>query len=146
MKSSLQRPNRFSFQSTASAAKLRIAGYYHANENFRDTSVDVFSQRIADRIANAAADSTSSSSVLVTLDNRRLGLNMEQHALIASAHTDGKWKKSPAVRVEEGAVEAANELLQRRVQDAIVDFDNHLDDLNKDYLNVELNMEIDQCL
>ena len=34
----------------AASAKIKIVGYYHANENFADISVDVFSQKIADKV------------------------------------------------------------------------------------------------
>ena len=30
---------------------LRIAGYYHANELIKDSSVDAFSQKIADKVS-----------------------------------------------------------------------------------------------
>ena len=29
---------------------LRVAGYYHANELLKDSSVDAFSQKIADKV------------------------------------------------------------------------------------------------
>lgn len=35
----------------AASAKIKIVGYYHANENFADISVDVFSQKIADKVS-----------------------------------------------------------------------------------------------
>lgn len=82
---------------------LHIAGYYHGNELFRDTSVDIFSQRIADKVSEHAENC----SVLVTLDNRRMGLVLEQHALIVqrsggggsgdqggSGGGSGKWRST----------------------------------------------------
>jgi len=33
-------------------------------------------------------------------------------------------------------------MVQRKIYKDLVDFDNHLDDLTQDYLNVEINMEI----
>ena len=59
--------------STAALNGRTIVGFYHANEHFEDVSVDVFSQRIADKIANSSSDELS---VLITLDNRRLGVMM----------------------------------------------------------------------
>jgi len=40
----------------------------------------------------------------------------------------------------------ASALVQKRIFRDIVDFDNHLDDISQDYLNVGLNMKIDSCL
>ncbi len=71
---------------------LAIRGYYHANENFRDSSVDVFSQRVADKVADNASSSSSSPVFLATVDNRRLGLAMDSHALIVSQNVDGQFK------------------------------------------------------
>ena len=36
-------------------------------------------------------------------------------------------------------------LIQRRVFKDLADFDNHLDDLSQDYLNVAINLEIEKC-
>ena len=112
-------------------------------------------------------------SVLVTVDNRRLGLVMEQHALIVqrSLGWDGspKWKSterssirsgkaavpplenvediSPThetnFRLEPDTLETASALVQRKAQKDMVDYDNHLDDLAKDFLNSELNEAYD---
>jgi hypothetical protein len=59
---------------------------------------------------------------------------------------DGKWlTPEEEVRVEESSLETTSALLQKGSFEDVVDFDNHLDDLKKDFLNVELNMMIDQC-
>jgi hypothetical protein len=46
-----------------------ISGYYHANERFKDSSVDVFSQRIADSISN---NTENGFCAILTVDNTRL--------------------------------------------------------------------------
>ena len=38
-------------ETRCSAAGLYICGFYHANRSLKDTSVNVFSQRIADKVA-----------------------------------------------------------------------------------------------
>ena len=137
--------------STAALNGRNIVGFYHANEHFEDVSVDTFSQRIADKIASASSDEAS---VLVTLDNRRLGVMMSHPAILVSVaekkNGGGSWKRvednSEQFSLEEGAVEAIAAMIQKGLPEQLVDFDNHLDDVAKDYLNVELNMEIDQCL
>lgn len=119
---------------------LVIAGYYHANENFRENGVDVFSAKIAERIAD-----NHPGSALVTVDNRKLGLCMDTPALIATQNVDGKWRPR-TVALQEGTLDAASMLLQKKKQLDLVDFDNHLDDLTQDYMNEELNTDIEAYL
>jgi len=38
-------------ETRCAAAGLYVCGYYHANRSLKDTSVNVFSQRIADKVA-----------------------------------------------------------------------------------------------
>jgi len=38
-------------ETRCTAAGLYICGYYHANISLKDTSINVFSQRIADKVA-----------------------------------------------------------------------------------------------
>ena len=89
--------------------------------------------------------------VLLTFDNKRLGLQLENHALLAhlstsTTNTDGKWRKCPSksIKVEEDTLAVASALIQNRAYKDLTDFDNHLDDVSQDYLNVGLNMEIDR--
>lgn len=87
----------------------------------------------------------------MTLDNRRLGVMMTSSALRIQHTTEaGKWNALSEVEVEEvleeGALEAIAAMIQKGLAEQLVDFDNHLDDVAKDFLNVDLNMEIDQCL
>ena len=44
-------------ETRCSAAGLYICGYYHANRSLKDTSVNVFSQRIADKVAELSPNS-----------------------------------------------------------------------------------------
>merc|ERR1712179_798046 len=126
-------------------ANLVISGVYHANEHFKDVSVDVFNQRLADKIGEQR-----SNAILVTLDNKRLSSILTDHALIVQQFDAdaGRWKSlNPMsdVLLEHGveSLNAVSALIQRKYFRDLLDFDNHLDDLTKDYLNVDLNMEID---
>jgi len=124
---------------------LVISGFYHAHNNLRDNHVDVFSQKIADKIAE-----NQPGTLLITIDSKYLSLNIESHALIAQQNTDGKWRSADmgSLRLEHDTVTlaCASALVQKKIYKELVDFDNHLDDVTQDYLNVELNMEIDSCL
>ena len=114
---------------------------------FSDTTVDVFSQRIADRIADLTGKTA-----LLTFDNRRLGIQLENHALIpqlsynSDAGGSPRWRKcaSTCIRVDEDTLAVASEFVQNRGYKDLIDFDNHLDDITQDHLNVALNMEIDR--
>jgi len=125
-----------------------IAGFYHASRHFRDNSVDIFSQRIADRIADL---SPFGRTALLTVDNRKLCLNLQTHSLlgqmfIGNPEGTGKWKTIGAnfIRIEESGFAVTSQLLQNRGYKDLADFDNHLDDVSLDYLNVGLNLEIDE--
>jgi len=124
---------------------LVISGFYHAHDNLRDNHVDVFSQKIADKIAE-----NQPGTLLVTIDSKKLSANIESSGLIVQQHSDGKWRPrdKSQVRLEHDDVTlaCASALVHKKIYRDLVDFDTHLDDLSMDYLNVELNMEIDSCL
>jgi len=124
---------------------LVISGFYHAHDNLRDNHVDVFSQKIADKIAES-----QSGTLLVTIDSKKLSANIESPCLIVQQYIDGKWRSRDKnqIRLEHDDVTlaCASALVHKKIYRDLVDFDTHLDDLSLDYLNVELNMEIDSCL
>ena len=78
---------------------LMISGFYHAHDNLRDNHVDTFSQKIADKIADNIPGT-----LLVTIDSKKLSLNIDSPALILHQHepSSGKWKKreGASVRLE----------------------------------------------
>jgi len=147
----------------ARGGQYHIAGLYHANRSIKDSSqVDIFCQRIADKIAENCIGGRA---VLVTIDNRRLSLILETHSLIVqqwsssgagtvtekgnhNEASSGKWRHcaSKNVGVSEETLALTSNLIGRREYKDLVDFDNHLDDLTQDYLNVQMNMVIDQAL
>ena len=79
-------------------AGLAVAGYYHANRSLKDNGVDVFSQKIADKVAENALTGSrhsggqrgggGSSAALVTIDNKRLSLVLETPALLVQMVSD----------------------------------------------------------
>jgi len=93
-------------------------------------------------------------SALLTVDNRRLGLNLPNAALIghlfigSGQDNTGKWKtvSNKDIRIDDEALEVTSALLHCKAFRNLVDFDNHLDDVSQDYLNVRLNMEIDRSV
>lgn len=132
-------------ESQCEGTGLVIGGIYHGHDNLRDTHVDVFTQKIADKIAE-----NQPGSVLITVDSKRLSANIDSPALIAQQNFDGKWKSrnKDSLKLEHDNITlaCASALVHKKIYRDLVDFDNHLDDIALDYLNVELNMEIDSCL
>ena len=110
---------------------LVISGFYHAHDNLRDNHVDTFSQKIADKIADNIPGT-----LLVTIDSKKLSLNIDSPALILHQHepSSGKWKKreGSSVRLEHDTVtlQCATAVLHKKIYRDIVDFDTHLDDIS----------------
>ncbi len=77
-------------EAAAADKGMLVCGVYHANELFKDTNVDVFSQKVADKIADVADGARSV--ILATIDNKRLGLYAETHALVVSQNIEGMWE------------------------------------------------------
>ncbi|XP_012262208.1 ER membrane protein complex subunit 8/9 homolog [Athalia rosae] len=122
---------------------LMIAGYYLANENLSDLSIDRPAHKIADKIAenNAAA-------MLVVVDNRKVTLRMDENALRVSQNVDGKWKPidDDKIHFDGDILDAVSTMLQRQEYRGLVDFDNHLDNISLDWQNQELNEIIDETM
>ena len=110
---------------------LVISGFYHAHDNLRDNHVDTFSQKIADKIADNIPGT-----LLVTIDSKKLSLNIDSPALILHQHeaSSGKWKKreGSSVRLEHDTVtlQCATAVIHKKIYRDIVDFDTHLDDIS----------------
>jgi GAF domain-containing protein len=49
-----------------------------------------------------------------------------------------------SISLESNSQSAAAALLQRRMYEHLVDFDNHLDDLSQDWRNLNLNQEVEE--
>ncbi|XP_045106381.1 ER membrane protein complex subunit 8-like isoform X1 [Portunus trituberculatus] len=119
------------------AEGLVIAGYYQANENIKDNLPDFVALKVAEKIAENNNDAC-----LIMIDNSRLCLDLLSAPVIVSQLTsEGKWKSKDrsSVHVEPGALDVVSQLLQRRVQHDVCDFDNHLDDLTCDWANPQIN-------
>jgi len=141
-------------ESRSERAGLCVAGFYHASSSMRDCSnVDIFSQKIADKVAENSGGKRPV--VLVTVDNKRLSMVLESHALLvqmfkgsegAGGETAGKWRHLAAknIGVDEDTLAMTSEMVQRKFQKDLIDFDNHLDDVTQDYLNVDINYQIEK--
>jgi len=124
---------------------LVIAGYYLANELLNDMSTDKPAHRIADKIAE-----NCSNALLAVIDNREITLGMQTNPLRISQHLDGKWKVKDKELVilenEEALTETIYTLLKEEEYRNLIDFDNHLDKIELNWKNIELNKTINRVM
>jgi len=82
------------------------------------------------------------------VDNQELSLGMEFLALLVHQSVDGKWKPKTksSVSVDEGGQRIVAMLLNQHAYDKLIDFDNHLDDITRDWSNKVLNTEIEELI
>lgn len=83
------------------------------------------------------------------MDNSDLSLHLERIALKAAQYSDGKYRVIDAQKIElipKHTLEACSSLLDKLAYVNLVDFDNHLDDISQDWMNPDLNKEIDSVL
>jgi len=120
--------------------KDEIVGYYHANEQFDNHELSTVAKKIGDHIARHCPQAG-----ILLLDNRLLGAlakgSSKATPVVQLYVRDGSiWKlSSGGLRLRETT---ANNLLcdyiKEERQDRVVDFDEHLDDVSKDWLNPTL--------
>uniref|UniRef100_A0A224Y8P9 COX4 neighbor n=1 Tax=Rhipicephalus zambeziensis TaxID=60191 RepID=A0A224Y8P9_9ACAR len=121
-------------------AGLVIAGYYQANEHLRDSLPDQIALRVADKVAENFADAC-----LVMIDNQLVSLDCEKAPVVVYASQDGRWRERPFALAEK-TLDVTSSLCRAKAYRALADFDNHLDDIRRDWCNLEINEEIARCL
>ncbi|GLT26431.1 hypothetical protein SLA2020_014960 [Shorea laevis] len=125
-----------------SAKGIGIVGYFHANERFDDAELGIVAKNIGDHISRYYPEAA-----ILLLDNKKLEAlpkGKDQSPVMQLYTRDGSknWKLvagSSRLMVKEPA---ANVLLLDYISSEkwhdVVDFDDHLDDIKKDWLNPEL--------
>jgi ER membrane protein complex subunit 8/9 len=74
-------------------------------------------------------------------------MDMKHSGLKAWQSTDGKWTKAKHTLGESrNTLEAVSLLLQRGAMKEIHDFDNYLDNIENDWTNQHLNVDLKQIL
>lgn len=118
-----------------------IAGYYQANERLRDHSPNQVAEKVASRIAEGFSDAA-----LIMVDNTKLTVDCIEPTIHVYEHHDNRWRcKDPHIDYYEDWGEVrriSGSLLEDRSYEALVDFDNHLDDIRNDWTNPEINKAI----
>ncbi|KAD3067232.1 hypothetical protein R6Q59_018690 [Mikania micrantha] len=120
---------------------LSIVGYFHANERFDDLELGTVARNIADHMYRYFPQAA-----VLLLDNRKLGalLHKKDTAPIMQLYTresSKSWKQVESTGTSRFTTKepSANIVLLDFISsdkwNDIVDFDDHLDDLSKDWLN-----------
>ncbi|CAN7940676.1 unnamed protein product [Ixodes hexagonus] len=122
------------------ASGLVIAGYYQANEHLRDSAPDAIAYRVADKIAE-----NFSEACLIMVDNESVAVHLDKAPLVVYGSQDGRWRER-ACRLAEKTLDVTSSLLRGKKYRSLTDFDNHLDDIRRDWCNREIDEEIARCL
>lgn len=125
-----------------SEGKLSIVGYYHSEARVKAPELTAVARKIADKISSKQPNAVS-----LVIDNRKLDTylhgDMSEHPFDLHTKDSGKgWKREPASQVSvasggswQSLQTAFASLHGQQVHSTLVDFDNHLDDISKDFLN-----------
>lgn len=121
---------------------LSIVGYFHANERFDDLELSNVAKNIGDHISKYLPVAA-----LLLLDNKKfeaLAKGKDRSPVMQLYTKDGSrsWKLADENNLLSIKEPAANVVLLDYISSNkskdIVDFDDHLDDISKDWLNSEL--------
>ncbi|XP_059807445.1 ER membrane protein complex subunit 9-like [Hypanus sabinus] len=119
-----------------------IAGYYQANDQLRDRSPNLVAMKIGDRIAEHLGGA-----VLIMLDNTKLSGEYSGPAVVVYERQDNKWtpKDKNLVMWQDWVVthSVLRELMAARAYGGLVDFDDHLDDIRRDWSNTPINDKVE---
>ncbi|KAG1671973.1 hypothetical protein FOA52_013345 [Chlamydomonas sp. UWO 241] len=131
---------------TAEAGRPQIVGYYHCDAAMQSAEAGPIPRRIADGVA-----SKHPGSVLVLLDNKKLGVFLAQgsagvpHPFELFTHEGKGWKREVPEAFTVGGSGGAENLresfsgmLRACSHRALADFEEHLDDVSKDWTNPRL--------
>jgi len=112
---------------------LQIVGYYQANEFANDLELGPFGKRISDKI-----HSRCSSAATLLLDGSSMRPSLEDLRLIAFGADGKKSGTTPSLADGKSTISKLTEYVSNKLQQQLVDFDAHLDDISKDWLNTDL--------
>uniref|UniRef100_A0A7C9DI11 MPN domain-containing protein n=1 Tax=Opuntia streptacantha TaxID=393608 RepID=A0A7C9DI11_OPUST len=123
---------------------LTLVGYFHANERFDDYDLNNVAKNIGDHICRYFPQAA-----ILLLDNRKMEalLKVKDLSPVVQLHTRDEYKHWKLAKSEEKdrlamKEPAANVMLLDYISTQkwqnIVDFDDHLNDISKDWLNPDV--------
>lgn len=81
------------------------------------------------------------------MDNKSICMDMKHSGLKVWQSNDGKWTKTKhTLNDSRHTLDAVSLLLQRGAMKDIIDYDNYLDNVENDWTNEHLNVDIKQIL
>ncbi|KAJ0733963.1 putative ER membrane protein complex subunit [Helianthus annuus] len=124
-----------------SSQGLSIVGYFHANERFDDLELGTVARNIADHVYRYFPQAA-----LLLLDNRKLGAlrNKKDATPVMQLYTrdsSKSWKQVESngpnrLTIKEPSANIVLlDFISSEKWNDVVDFDDHLDDISKDWLN-----------
>ena len=116
------------------ASGLKIVGYYQANELCDDLELGPLGAKIAEKIRSQCAQAT-----VLLVDGANMTPAPTDLRLLVLG-TDGRRAAGvvPTLEDAEETIRRLEDCLARGVQNDLTDFDAHLDDASKDWLNTKL--------
>nr|CAG4648849.1 EOG090X0C9C [Polyphemus pediculus] len=126
------------------SAGLVIAGYYQANDSLVEQGPDFVGQKVCEKIAEHFPNA-----ILVIVNNQQLGKRMTQPSINVIQYADGRWKVKDKESVKllpnnETVLSFTSGLLQDKRYQSLIDFDDHLDDISQDWLNLNFKKVIEE--
>ncbi|GLJ55650.1 hypothetical protein SUGI_1195210 [Cryptomeria japonica] len=131
---------------TSKGDGLCIVGYYHANERYEDLELSSLAKKIGDHISRYFPQAA-----ILLLDNKLLeelhkGGSKKPVVQLYTRDASKVWRQagsssSPGVQLalkEPAANTVLWDYISERREERVVDFDEHLDDISKDWLNNNL--------
>ncbi|KAI0489093.1 hypothetical protein KFK09_028934 [Dendrobium nobile] len=123
---------------------LTIVGYYHANERYDDTELSGAAKKIGDHIFRYFPQAA-----LLLLDNKKLeglpkGKGRDPVVQLFTRDSSRSWRPtgsvgSPQLTTKEPSANVVLlDFMSTEKWNEVVDFDDHLDDISKDWLNSDL--------
>ncbi|KAG9455468.1 hypothetical protein H6P81_008372 [Aristolochia fimbriata] len=123
---------------------LGVVGYYHANERYDDSDLGNVSKKIGDQISRYFPQAA-----ILLLDNKKLealqkGNDTSPAVQLYTKDASKSWRQAGADSSSQLSLKepSANVVLLDYISTEkgkeIVDFDDHLDDISKDWLNADI--------
>mmetsp|Transcript_31449 Transcript_31449/g.52047 ORF Transcript_31449/g.52047 Transcript_31449/m.52047 type:complete len:190 (-) Transcript_31449:57-626(-) len=114
-------------------SQLQIVGYYQANEMSDDLELGPFGKKIADKIR-----ANCSSAVVLLIDGSKMHPTASDLQLLPLGADGKRGGAEPELVNVTKTLADLEECIRQGAQRKVVDFDAHLDDVNKDWLNMKL--------
>ncbi|CAK9295296.1 unnamed protein product, partial [Gordionus sp. m RMFG-2023] len=114
-----------------------ICGYYQANSSLNNNDPDLFALKIMDKIL-----ANFENPCLIIVNNTNLSLKTSSPYIDIYRFQDGKLKnisKENLNMFDQNSNTYLIRLLGINTQNTLIDFDNHLDNINNDWKNHDIN-------